>query len=157
MKRHFFVGILFGVWALFFWFPATVQAKAVIEFTDGHRMVVTSYKEEGDKIRVYSSLGSFAFRKEDVAKIIDQGPSQQPRTTRTKPDNSVAKPYPSEAELNRQKVSPTTLVQAPSVVQQMQGGDLVELAMNGLARMRYVLGLIVFAKVAKLLFAASIR
>jgi hypothetical protein len=39
----------------------------------------------------------------------------------------------------------------------MQGGDLVELAMNGLARMRYVLGLIVFAKVAKLLFAASIR
>src|SRR5215470_7999525 len=71
MRHHFSLRIIFVLSASLFLLPVSAHAKFIIEFADGHNMTVANYEESGDSVKVYTSLGSFAFQKNDIVKITD--------------------------------------------------------------------------------------
>ena len=79
MKRRFLAHLLLGLSGLLFLSTATAYAQFLIEFTDGQRIKVASYKEEGEQVTVYTPSGSFAFRKGDVKQIVALGKSPRVR------------------------------------------------------------------------------
>ena len=82
-KRLFVSRVLLGLWGILFLSLATAHAEFLIEFADGRRMIVRSYKKEGSTVTVYMPSGSVAFRKSDVKQIValsasPRGPQEQP-------------------------------------------------------------------------------
>ena len=77
MNRHHSIRILFVLGALLLLYPLTASAKYLIEFADGQRMTVSNYEQAGDTVKVHTSLGSFAFRKDDVVHITDLNPGEK--------------------------------------------------------------------------------
>ena len=76
MQRHYLTRIFFFLGALLLLQPLTASAKYLIEFSDGQRMTVSNYEQAGDTVKVHTSLGSFAFRKDDVVHITNLNPGE---------------------------------------------------------------------------------
>ena len=77
MNDHYSIRVTFLLGTLLLFHPPTVFAKYLIEFADGQRMTVSNYEEIGDTLKVHTSLGSFAFRKDDVIHITDLNPGEK--------------------------------------------------------------------------------
>ena len=77
MNYHYSIRVTFLLGMLLLFQPPTVFAKYLIEFADGQRMTVSNYEEIGDTLKVHTSLGSFAFRKDDVIHITDLNPGEK--------------------------------------------------------------------------------
>ena len=143
--------------------PLTASAKYLIEFADGQRMTVSNYEETGDTVKVYTSLGSFAFRKNDVVHITNLNPGQKKKLTAAEKDESSViqaqtkpDPLPAPAPVVEVKKPDPKPAQHPATrSKEMQ--DFVSQIEDGLFRMRYVFALIIGLKVFKIFFAASVR
>jgi hypothetical protein len=137
------------------------HAKFILEFTDGRKLTVSNYKEIGQSIRVYTPNGSFAFRKEDIARIVN-AERAQPTPQPTPPERStIAAPL---ASVRQEEASPpvpaavTPRAAEGEALPPFPGWDeAVDLAAEGLYRARFVIGLLVGLKALKMVFAASFR
>jgi hypothetical protein len=69
--------------------PLGVQADFIIEFTDGSRVTVGRYVEEGQAIKVYTPQGAIGFRRDEVKHITEVGKNEG---TSTPLDAVVARP-----------------------------------------------------------------
>jgi len=144
---------------------ASAHAKFILEFTDGRKMTVSNYKEIGQSIKVYTPNGSFAFRKEDIVRVVDTDQNQpQPKSIR---DAEVA-PRPmvvTPSALARQEETERMPPNLPRVVNAQDSlpslhidwGVTADLAMEGLYRGRFVIGLLIGLKALKVLLASSFR
>jgi hypothetical protein len=57
--------------------PATqAWADFIIEFTDGRKVTVGRYVEEGETLKIYSTVGVIGFRKSDVKRITEVAANQ---------------------------------------------------------------------------------
>jgi hypothetical protein len=157
--------------------PVAVQAQFIIEFTDGNRITVSNYKEEGQKIKIHTSEGWFAFRREDVANIIDlttgkkarnlDSPQDIPSTSpsemkeQAKPQIVESAPAPERSKaLTKIETRPTLeLLQeaASSVGTLPKFQDLFERVKKGIFEIRYVIALLLGVKVLKIFFSVGIR
>jgi len=157
--------------------PVAVQAQFIIEFTDGNCITVSNYKEEGQKIKIRTSEGWFAFRREDVANIIDlttdkkarnlPSPQDMPSTSsaeikeKAKPQIVESAPAPERSKaLTKIETRPTLelLREAASSVGTLpKFQDLFEQVKRGIFEIRYVIALLLGVKVLKIFFSASIR
>ncbi|MGE0826683.1 MAG: hypothetical protein AB7G75_21895 [Candidatus Binatia bacterium] len=137
--------------------PVSVYAKFIVEFSDGHRMTVSNYEERGDMLKVYTSLGSFAFRKDDVVRITKTGDDEQSKkpevTTKRRPTPSFEKEALESLLVQESTSSP--LQEQPVSSSPLQ--DVASQIEDGLFRMRYVFALAIGIKALKLFFAASVR
>jgi hypothetical protein len=133
-------------------------AKFTLEFTDGRKITVANYKEIGRSIRVYTSNGSFAFRKEDIVRIVPTEQEQlTPRPTPPK-QSPIDAPPVSVRQEKALPVVPSPRAAAQEVLLPPPGWDeAVDLAAEGLYRARFVIGLLAGLKVLKMVFAASFR
>lgn len=162
MNRYHPFRVILLLGALLLLHPLTASAKYLIEFADGQRMTVSNYEETGDTVKVYTSLGSFAFRKNDVVHITDLNPGQKKKPVAEKEQPSSiqaqAKPIvtvtPAPA-LEEKKPEPKPMHAPGTRSKEMQ--DFVSQIEDGLFRMRYVFALIIGLKVFKIFFAASVR
>ena len=160
MYRYHPFRIILLLGALFLIHPLTASAKYLIEFADGQRMTVSNYEETGDTVKVYTSLGSFAFRKNDVVHITNLNPGQKKKLPAEKEQPSAiqaqAKPVVTPAPaLEEKKPDPKPTHHPATRSKEMQ--DFVSQIEDGLFRMRYVFALIIGLKVFKIFFAASVR
>lgn len=144
--------------ALLCLWPVPAQAKFIIEFADGHRMTVNNYEENGKTVKVYTSLGSFAFQKNDIVKITDLDPEKK-----TKKPVAVAKapstPTPAPTK-ERVEAIPVERPSKTSPTHSRESSPLENVAAqveDGLFRMRYVFALVAGVKALKIFFAASAR
>jgi len=71
MRHRFPLRTTLGLCALLCLLPISAHAKFLIEFADGHNMTVANYEEQGNTVKVYTSLGSFSFQKSDIINITD--------------------------------------------------------------------------------------
>lgn len=158
MRRHFPLRIIFVLSALLFLLPVSAHAKFVIEFADGHRMTVANYEENGETVKVNTSLGSFAFQKKDIVKITDLDPGKKAKKPAATAKTS-APPAPTPAKERVEAVPierPARTTPSPS----RESSPLEDVATqveDGLFRMRYVFALVAGAKALKIFFAASAR
>jgi len=160
MYRYHPFRIILLLGALLLIHPLTASAKYLIEFADGQRMTVSNYEETGDTVKVYTSLGSFAFRKNDVVHITNLNPGQKkkPVAEKENPSSIQAKqdPPPTPAPVVEvKKPDPKPTPHPATQSKEMQ--DFVSQIEDGLFRMRYVFALIIGLKVFKIFFAASVR
>ncbi len=157
MHRHHPIRILFLLGALLLFQPLTASAKYLIEFADGQRMTVSNYEEVGETVKVHTSLGSFAFRKDDVVHITDLNPGEK--------KNSLTEKIERAAKAPKETVQATLLAEKkplskPSLISGTESkkmNDFMSQVEDGLFRMRYVFALIIGLKVFKIFFAASVR
>ena len=155
MRNHYLVfAIVLGVLLLLT--PVPVEAKFAIEFADGHQMTVANYEETGDTVKVYTSLGSFAFQKKDIVKITDLDAGKKAKKAST-PATTPPAPSSVKATVTAPPVAPPT--QAPAAPTQDPSpleGVAAQIE-DGLFRMRYIFALIAGVKALKIFFAASAR
>ncbi len=157
--------------------PAAAQAQFIIEFTDGNRITVSNYKEEGQKIKIHTSEGWFAFRQEDVALIIDLSTGKKVRKLDSPPDTTLtspakiperAEPQPAEPEKTLERSKALTEIETRPTLELLREAvsslgttphlkDLFEQVKGGLFEVRYVIALLLGVKVLKIFFSASIR
>jgi hypothetical protein len=174
MKRLFLSRILLGLWGLLFLSIATAHAQFLIEFTDGRRMKVPSYKEEGEKVKVYTLSGSFAFRKSDIKRVVTLGepaavaktegkrlkePRQQiaarerpeplPVVAQSAVEKKVAEPQP-DKDLTPADQLRDSLLQVPM-------WSFMGFVKSWLYQVRYLICLLAFGKVLKLFLIGSVR
>jgi hypothetical protein len=154
MRHHFPLQIILVLSALLLLLPVSAHAKFDIEFSDGHHMTVANYEENGETVKVYTSLGSFAFQKTDIVSITDLDPGKKAKKpTTTAKVHSIPTPAPDK---ERGDASPVEHV--PSTPQGTRGAPLEDVASqveDGLFRMRYVFALVAGVKALKIFFAAS--
>jgi hypothetical protein len=149
MRRPSPLQILFVLSALLFLLPVSAHAKFIIEFADGHRMTVANYEENGDTVRVHTSLGSFAFQKKDIVKITDlDGGKKAKKPVATAKASATPEPPPVE----RSTKAPPSPTRHSSPLE-----DVASQVEDGLFRMRYVFALMAGVKALKIFFAASAR
>jgi preprotein translocase subunit SecF len=156
MYRHHSTCILFFLGALLLFQPLTASAKYLIEFADGQRMTVSNYEQAGDTVKVHTSLGSFAFRKDDVVHITDLNPREKKKPVAEK----VERPVQPKKEATQGAVlaekKPQSKPDAISDTQSKEMQDFMSQVEDGLFRMRYMFALIIGLKVFKIFFAASV-
>ena len=162
--------------ALLFLLPVAAQAQFIIEFTDGNRITVSNYKDEGQKIRIHTTEGSFAFRKADVANIIDLTTGKKVRRLDSPPDTKSASPaqikeqeqsQTAESEPAPERSKPLTEIETRSTLELLKEAvdalgtislqDLFERVRGGAFQLRYVLALLLGVKVLKIFFSVGIR
>ena len=166
MCRYNLLRIILVLGALLFLIPVTAHAKFIIEFADGHRMTVSNYEETEREVKVYTSLGSFAFRREDVVQIIDTNPGKKAKSVEPLPEpgsssvqggeEQAARPQGEEAKAKTEK-RPDLAQVKEALGNSAEVQDFVTQVEDGLFRMRYVFALIIGLKAVKLFFAASVR
>ena len=109
-------------------------------------------------MKVYTSLGSFAFRKNDVVHITNLNPGQKKKPIAEKERTSAVQvtqdPTPAPV-IEAKKADPKPTHNPATHSKEMQ--DFVSQIEDGLFRMRYVFALIIGLKVFKIFFAASVR
>ncbi|MBM4255861.1 MAG: hypothetical protein FJ147_08180 [Deltaproteobacteria bacterium] len=136
--------------------PVPAHAKFLIEFADGHRMTVNNYEENGNTVKVYTSLGSFAFQKNDIVNITDLDPGKK-----AKKSVSTAKAPPPPAPVKERVETPPVEHPAKAPASPTRESSPLEGVAaqieDGLFRMRYVFALAAGAKALKIFFAASAR
>lgn len=158
MRHHFHLRTTFVLSALLFLLPVSAHAKFAIEFADGHNMTVANYEENGDTVKVHTSLGSFAFQKKDIVKITDldaEKKAKKPAATPKAPLTSAptpAKEHVEAAPIERPAKTPLSHSREASPLEGV--ASQIE---DGLFRMRYVFALVAGAKALKIFFAASVR
>lgn len=157
MHRRHSIRMLLLLGALLLFQPLTASAKYLIEFADGQRMTVSNYEETGETVKVHTSLGSFAFRKDDVVHITDLNPGQKKKPAAEKVQRFV-QPKTEDTQIavlaeQKPQNKPTPIPGTHS--KEMQ--DFMSQIEDGLFRMRYVFALIIGLKVFKIFFAASVR
>ena len=143
--------------ALLWVLPVSVHAKFIVEFSDGHRMTVSNYEERGDMLKVYTSLGSFAFRKDDVVRITTTGDDGQSKKPEVMTKRHATPSFGEEAleSLLIQESDSHKPYEQPASSAPLQ--DFASRIEDGLFRMRYVFALAIGIKALKLFFAASVR
>jgi hypothetical protein len=174
MKRLFFPRILLGLWGLLFLSIATAHAQFLIEFTDGRRMQVPSYKEEGEKVRVYTPSGSFAFRKSDIKRVVTLGERAVTTETEGKPITEPCQqvvvrkrpeplPLVAEAVVEKTVAEPqpdgnrTSTDQLWDSLRQVHIWSIMDFVKSWLYQVRYLIGLLAFGKLLKLFLIGSVR
>lgn len=158
MRRHTPLQIIFVLSALLFLSPVFAHAKFIIEFADGHRMTVANYEENGDAIRVHTSLGSFAFQKKDIVKITDlDGGKKARKTVATAKASAAPDPAPAKEHLELSPVERSTKALPSPTRDSSPLKDVASQVEDGLFRMRYVFALVAGVKALKIFFAASAR
>jgi len=176
MSRYCSSQLVLALCALLFLLPVAAQAQFIIEFTDGNRITVSNYKEEGQKIKIHTLEGWFAFRKEDVARIIDLTTGKKVRSLDSPPDTKAAspaemkekaKPQTVESEPAPEKNKALTEIETRSTLELLKEAasylgttslqDLFERVKGGVFQLRYVLALLLGVKVLKIFFSAGIR
>jgi hypothetical protein len=156
MHRRHSIRMLLLLGALLLFQPLAASAKYLIEFADGQRMTVSNYEETGDTVKVHTSLGSFAFRKDDVVHITDLNPGQKKKPAAEKVQRPVQPTEDTQGAVlaePKPQSKPTPVSGTHS--KEMQ--DFMSQIEDGLFRMRYVFALIIGLKVFKIFFAASVR
>ncbi|HEV8718256.1 MAG TPA: hypothetical protein VGX03_36245 [Candidatus Binatia bacterium] len=162
--------------ALLFLLPVAAQAQFIIEFTDGNRITVSNYKDEGQKIKIHTLEGWFAFRKEDVANIIDLTTGKKVRRSDTPPDSRSASPSetkepvkspPVDSEPAPERNKTLTAIETRPTLELLKEAvhslgtlswqDLFERVKGGAFQLRYVVALLLGVKALKLFFSAGIR
>lgn len=130
-------------------------ARFILEFTDGRKITVSNYEDLGQSIRVYTPNGSFAFRKEDVARIIDQKPPTQfvQAPVETPPPS---RQLPETSPLVSPPVTPRAIVHDDPPL--LPGWDFIAgVALEGLYRARFFVALFIGLKVFQFFLPASFR
>jgi len=166
MCRYTSLHIILALSALLFLIPVTAHAKFIIEFADGHRMTVSNYEQTEQEVKVYTSLGSFAFRREDVVQIIDMNPGKKAKSIEPlsgpgtssflREEERATRPQGEEAKAKTEKHPDLTQVREV-LSNSTEVQDFITQVEDGLFRMRYVFALIIGLKAVKLFFAASVR
>jgi hypothetical protein len=158
MRHHTPFRLILVLSALLYLWPVPAQAKFILEFADGHRMTVNNYEENGNTVKVYTSLGSFAFQKKDIVRITDLDPGKKAK----KPMAAEKTPGPPASAPTKERVEasplerPIKTLPTPS----RESSPLENVAAqieDGLFRMRYVFALVAGVKALKIFFAASAR
>lgn len=73
MRKKFTYLVVWG-WSVASWLlPFRAEADFIIEFTDGRRVTVGRYFEEGTMIKIYTLQGSIGFSKAEVKRILSVG------------------------------------------------------------------------------------
>ncbi len=170
-KRLFLSRVLLGLWGILFLSLATAHAQFLIEFTDGRQMTVRSYKEEGEKVKVYTPSGSFAFRKGDVKQIValsqsPRGPQEQP----AKAGSELARyltAVPGTREegaanpaVEKTPSEPTEATASEKLRDTLQGRNLRSMfqpVFDWLFQLRYLIGLLAFGKLFKMFLLGSAK
>jgi hypothetical protein len=183
-RSRFFLATL-GVTALLLLSTVVAEAHFVIEFTDGTNITVSNYREIGQTVKVYTQEGWFAFRKEDVARIIDTNPKRGTRIQDAPAQTKLTSPAEvkkkaedqqftveqlqtptqeqarqEQAHLENLKTESTLTLLKQAFSQFMDFPDLWELYQRlkgGLFGLRYLFALLLGIKVLKLFLTASIR
>jgi hypothetical protein len=132
-------------------------AEFILEFTDGRKITVSNYKEIDQSIKVYTSNGSFAFRKEDIARIVNVE-QEQP----TPPERSIIDaPL---ASIRQEKVFPavpsavTPRVTMQETLPTPPGWDeTVGFVVEGLYRARFFIALFAGLKLLQFFLPTSFR
>ena len=156
MRHHFPLRIIFVLSALLLLLPVSAHAKFDIEFSDGHHMTVANYEENGNTVKVYTSLGSFAFQKNDIVNITDLDPGKKAKKpTTTAKVHAMPTPAP-----DKERGDAAPVERVPSIPQGSTRGaapleDVASQVEDGLFRMRYVFALVAGVKALKIFFAAS--
>ena len=157
MNHHYSIRVTFLLGTLLLFQPSTASAKYLIEFADGQRMTVSNYEEIGDTLKVHTSLGSFAFRKDDVIHITDLNPGEKKNSLNEKVE------HPRQPKQERAQVDvlaekkPHSKPDSAPETQTKEMENFMSQVEDGLFRMRYVFALIIGLKVFKIFFAASVR
>ena len=131
------------------------HAAFILEFADGRKITVTNYQEIGPNIKVYTLNGSFAFRKEDIVRIVST--EQQPSTPLARP-----MPYaslPSAQHEESLQASPSTVTRRAATHDALpplpSWADMFDFAMAGVYRGRFFIGLFVGFKVLQFFLSAT--
>lgn len=157
MHRRHSIRMLLLLGALLLFQPLSVSAKYLIEFADGQRMTVSNYEETGDTVKVHTSLGSFAFRKDDVVHITDLNPGQKKKPVAEKVQRPVQPRTEDTQVAVLEKPKPQGKPTPAPGTHSKEMQDFMSQIEDGLFRMRYVFALIIGLKVFKIFFAASVR
>ena len=158
MRHHIPLRITVVLSALLFLLPVAAHAKFIIEFADGHHMTVANYEENGDTVKVHTSLGSFAFQKNDIVKITDLDPGKK-----TKKPTATAKATMPQAPTPAKEHTEASPIERPAKTtprptrEDSPLEDVASQVEDGLFRMRYVFALVAGVKALKIFFAASAR
>jgi len=156
MRHHFPLQIILVLSALLLLLPVSAHAKFDLEFVDGHHMTVANYEESGEIVKVHTSLGSFAFQKNDIVKITDLDPGKKAK----KPTTIAKVPLPLTPAPDKEPEDASPVERGPSTPVGSTRGvspleDVAAQVEDGLFRMRYVVALVVGVKALKIFFAAS--
>ncbi len=162
---------------LLFLLPAAAQAQFIIEFVDGNRITVANYKEENQKIKIHTSEGWFAFRKEDVTQIIDLTTGKKVRSLDSPPDTKLAAPSQTSEKVEHQPAEPEKAPERSKALTKIETRPTLELLKEaasylgtswhlqalfeqvkmGLFELRYVIALLLGVKVLKIYLSVNIR
>jgi hypothetical protein len=174
-----------GVTALLLLTPVGAKAHFIIEFTDGTNITVSNYREIGQTVKVYTQQGWFAFRKEDIARIIDTTPKKGTRNQDALAETKLTSPVEVKKKAERQQFT-IEQQQTPTQEQDRQKqsqleklktestfallkqafsqfmdfpdlGEVYQRIKGGLFSLRYIFALLLGIKVLKLFLTASIR
>ncbi len=186
MSRGCFLFIVLTFGALLLLLSDIAQAYFIIEFIDGTRITVSNYKEVGQTVKVYTQEGWFAFRKDDVARIIDTNPRRGTRSPGIPAETKLTSPADIKKRAEHQQQSAFTPQQAPGPEQARQKKDHVQeiqtqptltllkealsqfltvpdvyelfhRVKGGLFQLRYIFALLLGIKVLKIFFTVGIR
>jgi hypothetical protein len=80
VNKKLFCNTLLDFGLLLLLLPITVRADFILEFTDGRKVTVGRYVEEGQTIKIYNALGAISFRKADVKRITEIDAKQSANT-----------------------------------------------------------------------------
>jgi len=158
MRHRFSFRTTFGLCALLCLLPISAHAKFLIEFADGHNMTVANYEQQGDTVKVYTSLGSFAFQKNDIVNITDLDAGKKAKKS---PVTAKARPLPTPPVAKEPETPTPEKRSAPTPQKEQKNSspleDVASQVEDGLFRMRYVFALAAGLKALKIFFAASTR
>lgn len=158
MRHRFSLRTTLGLCALLCLLPISAHAKFLIEFADGHNMTVANYEEQGNTVKVYTSLGSFSFQKSDITNITDLDAGKKAKKPAV---TAKARPLPSPSAA-KEPEAPAPEKRSTSTPQKGQKNsspleDVASQVEDGLFRMRYVFALAAGLKTLKIFFAASAK
>ena len=158
MFRLHFLRIFPGLLVALLLVRDSAYAKFTLEFTDGRKITVSNYKEVGQTVTVYTSNGSFAFRKSDIARIIDIE-SPQPKPTRPMQAPAYTPPPAPQPTEERPTVSspliPRTTTHDPLPLPDWD--VMFGFVAEGVYRARFFIALFAGLKVLQFFLPASIR
>jgi hypothetical protein len=91
--------------------PVGARADVIIEFTDGHQMIVSQYLDEGQTIRIYTPQGVVGLNKDEVRRItaVDDGQSMHMQLETLQNQTSALTQAPVPASTARQEVTRTQI------------------------------------------------
>jgi hypothetical protein len=145
--------LVLGLFLLLSWDVA--HARAVLEFTDGRKITVSNYEDIGQAIKVYTSNGSFAFRKKDIARIIDQESPPPTRSVQVPVDTPLPLPRPKEERPTTSSLT-TPRTASHDALPSLPGWDeAADLVMEGLYRARFFVALFVGLKLLQFFLPTS--